>query len=236
MPTVVLCCNTLEDELRLAVAEAGLDYPVVWVEAGLHNQIARLRGHLVEILSNLDARRQFDERSSDGGPARVLMALGHCGGACCELGPFNFELIMPKTDDCLSFLMGSMANRQEVSRMEATYFLTAGWLRHSDNLVASFERDRKLFGPELVKRIYKIMLNHYRSFGFVETGAYDPDVQMEKIRPLAELLSLKTERLAADRGWLRRFLTGPWDQAEFMVLPPGRILGSSDWNWLTQVN
>ena len=220
MSTVVLCCNTLEDEIRRALDDTGLDYPVIWLEAGLHNQPERLRSRINEVLAGI----------TDAG--RVLMALGHCGGACAGLINFDYELIIPKADDCLSLLLGSMEKRQRVSRSCPTYFLTAGWLRHTENLITSFSRDCGFFGREKAERVYRVMLKHYRRLGFIDTGAYDPAEEESKISSLAGMVGLKTERLAGDLVWLKRLLTGPWDGGDFIVVKPRACLSSAAWNWL----
>ena len=220
MSTVVLCCNTLEDELQKVMAETGLDYPVLWLDAGLHNQPERLRDYLNQIL------RQR------AGLTRALLAMGHCGGACAGLGPFEFELIIPRADDCLSILLGSMGRRQRASGKAATYFLTAGWLRHTENLITSFDRDREMFGQERAERIYRIMLKHYQRFGFIDTGTYDPAREEDRTRPLARLMGINLERLTGDLSWLGRLLTGPWDDDEaFIIVPPGETLSAAKWGW-----
>lgn len=224
MSTVVLCCNTLENELNLVLEESGRGYPVVWLEAGLHNQPERLRAHIDEVLKSLD--------SGAGAPGRALMALGYCGGAVSRLGPFDFEMIMPRADDCLSILMGSMESRHKASGLSATYFLTEGWLRHTENLITSFSHDQDVFGRERAERIYKIMLKHYRRFGFVDTGSYNLQAAMEHTRPLADLIGIKNERLPGSLSWLRKLITGPWDKKDFIVIPAGKTLSSDDWGWL----
>ena len=161
MSAVVLCCNTLEDELRLALDDTGLDYPVIWFEGGLHNHPERLRDHINDTLAGLQ------------GVGRVLMALGHCGGACAGLKNFDYELIIPKADDCLSLLMGSMDNRQRVSKLCPTYFLTAGWLRHTENPITSFRQDGGLFWRKRAERAFRIMLKSYQRIGSNDTRATD---------------------------------------------------------------
>lgn len=219
MATVVLCCNTLEDEINLALRNCGLDYEIVWLEAGWHNHPDKLRSHIADSLNRLE------------GVERALMAMGHCGGACAGLPPFAFELVIPRADDCLSLLLGSMEKRQRASREAPTYFLTAGWLRHTENLITSFSRDREVFGPERAERVYRIMLNHYRRFGFIDTGAYAPEGEEAKTLELAGLIGIRTERLAGDMAWLERLLTGPWDSGDFIVVPAGEALSAEKWNW-----
>lgn len=217
--TVILCCNTLEDELGLILKRLGLAWPVVWIEAGMHNQPEKLRAHLNTVLAETKARR-------------VLMPLGHCGGACVELITGDFELIIPRVDDCLSLLMGSMERRRETGAQAPTYFLTAGWLRHTESLVNAFARDAERFGEAKARRIYKMMLKHYRRFGFIETGAYSFADEREKIAPLAGDLGIAVETLSSDLSWLNRLLTGPWSSSEFIIVPPHSRLTPDAWNWL----
>ncbi|UQZ88544.1 hypothetical protein C4J81_04710 [Deltaproteobacteria bacterium Smac51] len=217
--TVILCCNTLEDEIRQVLNDTGLDYPIVWLEAGMHNQPDQLRVHINKTLKEINSRR-------------VLMALGHCGGACVGLETGNYQLIIPRSDDCLSLLLGSMEKRKLAGRDAATYFLTAGWLRYTDNLISSFARDAERFGREKAERVYKIMLKHYRRFGFIDTGAYDLEQQERQIGPLADTLNIGLERLDGDLSWLRRLLTGPWSEADFLIVPPNSRLNLTDWDWL----
>lgn len=57
--------------------------------------------------------REAIQRELDGiqDADRVLMAFGTCGGAMVGLRTGNFQLILPRVDDCLSLLMGSMEQR-----------------------------------------------------------------------------------------------------------------------------
>lgn len=224
MSTVVLCCNTLENELKLVLEESGLNYPVAWLEAGLHNQPDKLRAHIDDSLKALGF--------GCCAPRRALLALGYCGGAVNRLGPFDFEMIMPRADDCLSLLMGSMALRHKASASCATYFLTEGWLRHTENLITSFSHDQNVFGRERAERIYKIMLKYYRRFGFIDTGSYDLNGAMESTRPLADLIGIENEILPGNLNWLQNLLTGPWDDKDFIVIKAGKTLSDDDWGWL----
>ena len=46
MKTAVISCRTVEDEVTAAAARAGVDYPVTWLESGLHNTPNILRERL----------------------------------------------------------------------------------------------------------------------------------------------------------------------------------------------
>ena len=68
MNTAIIACKTIEDELRHAMAHTGTDWPVVWLEQGLHNVPDMLRSALQTALNDVGAQR-------------VLLAMGFCGNA-----------------------------------------------------------------------------------------------------------------------------------------------------------
>ena len=105
MKTVILCCASLEKEVRLAMARKEISYPLHILTDNNHDVPNRLRE---AIQRELDGIQDAD---------RVLMAFGTCGGAMVGLRTGNFQLILPRVDDCLSLLMGSMEQRYEVATL-----------------------------------------------------------------------------------------------------------------------
>ena len=57
MNTAIIACKTIEDELRHAMAHTGTDWPVVWLEQGLHNVPDMLRSALQTALNDVGAQR-----------------------------------------------------------------------------------------------------------------------------------------------------------------------------------
>jgi len=218
MKTQVVACETIRNELTAAMARLGLDYPIIWLEGGLHNSPDRLRIRLAEVLAE-----------ADGQCERLLLTLGYCGGGVNELKTGGYTTILPLADDCLSLLLGSMSARKASARLP-TYYLTDGWLHHENNVVSDYERLAARDGQAKADRITRLMLRHYRRFGLVETGAYDLKRTMKRVAPLAERLGLSVESLPGDASWLVRLLNGPYEKGEFLVLPPRTELTFDQWS------
>lgn len=218
MRTMVVACESIEDELKKAMAGLGLDYPVVWLEGGLHNTPGRLREKLQEVLNEADGH--FDQ---------LIFTLGYCGGGVSDLTTGNYTTVLPLSDDCLSLLLGSVSARQAASN-PPTYFLTAGWMRHENNVITSYNVTVEKFGQARADRINKMMLNNYKRFGLVDTGVYDLKAAADKVAPLADRMGLVVETLPAEANWLERLLTGPYDDpTSFLVLPPQSELSFDHW-------
>jgi len=218
MKTILIACETIEDEIKDSLERLNLDYPVVWLEGGLHNSPDRLRSRLQKTLD--EAEGQCD---------RGIFTLGYCGGGVSELTTGGYSTVLPLADDCLSILLGSLPARKAASD-PVTYFLTEGWMRHENNVVTSYEQMVEKYGQSRADRINKMMMKHYKRFGLVDTGVYDLETASAKVGPLAGLLDMSVERLPGENGWLDTLLTGPHDDpTKFLVLPPHSLLNFDQW-------
>ncbi len=205
--TLVLACNTIRDELEKAASETECAHPFTWVESGLHLKPESLRRRLQE---ELDSIAEID---------RVILAFGFCGNAVVGLTSRNYELIIPRVDDCISLLLGSMKNRERCGKSGAVYFLTKGWLEGEFNIWTEYQAVLARFGPERTERIYRRMLAHYRFLGLIDTGAYDLDELLPLVSEIASTLKLETRVLPGSDYYMKRLLAGPWNDDEFAILP-----------------
>jgi len=211
MKTVIIACHTIADELNNLINETGCTYPVLWIQSGLHNSPELLKKHLQEELDHLSNVDQ------------VLLAFGYCGNALLELTPPSYKMIFPRVDDCISLLLGSSRNRKEISGAMGTYFLTKGWLENERNIWFEYQETVKRHGKTRTDQIYKLLLKHYERLGIIETGAYQLESILETTHTIAETLELKHEVIPGTLEYLKKLLTGPWDE-EFVIINPGETV------------
>ncbi len=204
MKTVIVSCRTIEDEVTAAIREAGVDYPVYWLESGLHNQPPILLRTLQELLDGLDTER-------------VLLAMGFCGNAIKGLQLGAYELIVPRSDDCISLLLGGVNRRVEVSRELAAYFFTEGWLRGERNIWEEYKFTVETYGEEMAETVMEMMYSHYRTLALLDSGVGDIEALYETVEPLADALHLERKKIPATLSYLTDLFLGPWDDSERFV-------------------
>lgn len=212
MNTKILACATIRDEIEKATSEVGCDYPIIWIESGLHVRPKSLRDRIQE---ELDKIKQTD---------RILMGFGYCGDAVVGLTSRDFEMVIPKVDDCISLLLGSMENRQNCSACGGTYFLTKGWLHGEYNIMAEYRMCLKLYGQDATNLIYKQMLGHYKFLGIIDTGAYDLEQIAPSVSEIVSTFNMKTVVLQGQDHYLKKLLTGPWEEKQFLIIPPDTVI------------
>ncbi|MGD0152826.1 MAG: DUF1638 domain-containing protein [Thermacetogeniaceae bacterium] len=207
MRTAVLACKTIADEIKLAMGVTGCSYPVYWVESGLHRT--------TELLN----RRLQQEIDQIGDVQRVLLAFGFCGNALIGIRPSRFQLIFPRVDDCITLMLGS----RERSKNKGTYYLTRGWLQYENNIWEEYRHTVKRYGHEKAVRIFNIILGQYHSLAIIDTGAYCLQEFLLKSETIASALGLKHKVIAGNICYIKKLLTGPWDD-DFVTIEPGETI------------
>ena len=69
MKTAILACKTLRHEIEKACEKHNIDYPIHWIESGLHNYPEKLHKYIQDELDNM---QDYD---------RVILTFGLCGNS-----------------------------------------------------------------------------------------------------------------------------------------------------------
>ena len=215
MKTVIIACRTVEKELNAAMQRTQTGHGVIWLDSGAHASPEKLHLLLKKTLAETEAQR-------------VLLAMGFCGGALKGLRSGDFELIVPRADDCISLLLGSVEKRLAVSRAEAAYFLTDGWLNGEWNLWTEYRYTLENYGEETARTVAEMLYGHYRTLGVLDTGVRSPEPLLERTKVIADTLHLTQKVIPGTLAWLERLLTGPWEEGSFLLLPPHGEITAED--------
>lgn len=205
MNPIIIACKTIEQELIAAMKQTNCSYPVLWLESGLHNWPDKLRARIQELLDGCEG---FDT---------VLLAMSFCGNSVVGLHTREFQLVIPRSDDCITLLLGSLARRQEA---KATYFLTEGWLRGEMNIWKEYQNCLAKYGEKRGKHVFSTMLAHYQNLALLDTGCFDREALEKQVKEIARMLELEYVCLEGTLDHLKQLLEGPWEEERFVLVPP----------------
>jgi hypothetical protein len=211
MNTVIVACRTIAEELNAVVSEIDCKYPILWIESSLHIDPQSLKKRIQEELDHISNVDQ------------VLLAFGYCGNALLGLKSSNYKIIFPRVDDCITLLLGSCEKRKKVSNEMGTYFLTKGWLDYEKNIWVEYQETVKRYGKIKADKVYKIILQHYKRLGVIETSAFELESFLERTQQIAKDLNLKQEVIPGTLRYIKKLLTGPWDE-EFILINPNEVI------------
>jgi hypothetical protein len=139
----------------------------------------------------------------------------------------DFEIILPRVDDCITLMLGSFYERRKISSEGGTYFLTRGWLRNESNIYSDYQYALKKYGKRITEEIYETLLAHYIQLGLIDTGAYDFEEFLKETKIISTTLGLTQRPIKGTFSYLEQLLTGPWPEIAFVTVPKYHEITSS---------
>lgn len=197
MDSIVIACETLKDELNAAVNITGSRLPIIWIDSKYHLDPGGLRKKLQQEIDSITNVKN------------ILLAFGCCGNALIGIKATTANLIIPKTDDCISMVLSKQG--EKFKRLKKTYFLTKGWIESPRSLTEEYTRAVTRYGKRKAERIFKLMLNSYKYLMLIDTKSYDVNKYVCKAQKIADITNLE---LIIENGgiwFLKKLLTGPYD-------------------------
>lgn len=205
---VIVACHALQMEIERVQEDSGITRPIVWVDRGLHNFPDRLREVVQEALDGL---HDVD---------RVLLGYANCGNAITGIWARDFEIVMPKVDDCISLLFGSQEAREAYSEEHKSMFMTEGWMDADHSIVQEYEYMVEKWDKETADVITEQMYAHYRTMTYLDTGLYDIGALKEKTKVICDVADLETRVHPVGLGYIEQLVCGPWTEDRFTRIAP----------------
>lgn len=204
---ILIACQNIQDEVRAALKEAQLDYPVYYLPSGTHDSPDKMRGTLQALIDCLT------------GIDYLLLPMGRCGNATVGLKSDRFSLVLPKCEDCINLVLSE--NSLKVNRPKGTFFFTDGWLRSIFSADREYERTTKQYGKDQSDMVMNMIYSGYQHFALLNTGLYDLGRAKNQLRPLAETVSVDFTELPAPYGILKKMIALDFQNESFVIAPPG---------------
>ncbi len=211
MTVKIIACEVMKEELLAITPHEQVEYE--FISMGLHLHPQKLHNELQNIL----------HRST--GYNKVVLAFGLCGGAARDLKAADSPLIIPRVHDCIAILLGSKQAYERYSREErGTFYLTCGWMITEKNILSEHRRICDTYGEKKARSILARMYDSYKKVLFIKTGCSTLDVCLQQSLEIAALLNLSHHIMTGDNTYLQKIVNGPWDEADFIHVPPLQIV------------
>lgn len=224
IPTAVITCAVLEDEIRHFAASCPAVRRIEILEQGLHNDPPKLRIKVQEMVDAVEQDPQIEA---------IALGYGLCSRGTEGVTTRRCRLVMARAHDCITLLLGCKQRYAEyVKQHPGTYWYSAGWNRHhippgKERHDKYYQQYREKFGEEDAQYLMEQEQAWFRSYSraaFVDLGVGMTEPDQQYTRDCAQWLQWEYDYQRGDGGLLQALLCGPWDAERFIVLEPGETL------------
>jgi hypothetical protein len=243
----LIACEIAQPEFEHVVTDSEHDFDVEYLPQGYHSDVEVGRR---EIQRRIEASTGYDA---------VILGYGLCNNMLAGIRAADTTMIVARAHDCITWFMGSKERyRHEFDSNPGTYYYTPGWLgvrvgnqkdQHYaepdetnsngggigvsgtyEEIVEKYGEDNAQFLMEMSNAWTK----HYKHGTYISLPFYNHEEYRPHVHEICNRNDWQFREMDGDIGLLHRWINGPWEQGEFLVVPPGsRIIPTFDTTLIT---
>lgn len=226
----LIACEVLARQVYYCAALSPHVVDIELADKGLHTEPDRLRASLRDRL----------EAVPEGRYDAILLGYGLCSNSIVGLRSAHTPLVAPRAHDCITLYLGSAGRYgAEFRANPGTYWYTPDYMERGgsasdtvalgvsaddadmarvyEHYVAKYGRDN----ADYLMEVMGAWKAHYNRAAYITTAEMRLPDYRGQVRQVAERRGWNFQELAGSLIILRDLLEGRWDEATFLVLPPG---------------
>jgi hypothetical protein len=224
----LISCSVFTRELCAAVAASRRVVDPLFLELAAHEHSSNLRSLIQGAIDAAEGK----------GYSTILLGYGLCGNARAGVRARTLPLVVPRAHDCCTVLLGSGKTfEREFGQCLSAPWSSAGYIERNGYMRRSETGRADGFGLEYAEMVEKYGEENAqylwetlhpetddgvrRFIDLAETAAVG---RAEIVREEAAREGKEFRLIRGDGRLLRSLVDGPWDEADFLIVPPGHAV------------
>lgn len=213
MKIKIIGCESTKNEVSWLGTTQGMD--AEFLDFNFHARPEQLHKRLQELI----------DQSQDQGYDLIVLTFSRCSNAVVGLHSPQVPLLMPRTHDCISLLLGSTERQTKLQKENpGTYYFSRGWLDHGRTPYEEYQEYTDRYGKEQADMLIEMLYGAYNKAIFIRTlGDNDLDIYRKKVQEIADFFRWSVEEEEGDLQLLTDVINGKVE-AETVYVKPGQIV------------
>jgi len=184
-----------------------------FLDFNYHGKPDRLHVRLQEII---DQSQDYD---------LIITTYSRCSNVVVGLLSQRVPLLMPRTHDCISLLLGSNERQLKLLKENpGTYYFSRGWLDHGRTPYAEYLEYVDHYGWEKAAVLIKMLYGSYNKAVLIVTpGTKDIEIYREKVRSIADFFGWNVGEEEGDLHLLTAVVNGKIER-DTVYIEPGQVV------------
>ncbi len=227
MRIALIACAVLQRELSYEIVQSNNIVRGFWLNQGLHDTPDLLRTQLQTEIDRIETMQLT--ASADKKWDAICLGYGLCSNGIIGLRSANIPLVIPRCDDCMSLFLGSAERYLQLFHQHSgIYWYSPGWIEHAftpsvSSYEVRFQTYVEQYGEDnaaYLMEAEKEWIQNYQNCIYIHSPVYDNPAYERYAAQAAADFSWQLHHEAGNQHLFHHLLNGPWNEQEFLVVPP----------------
>ena len=246
----LIACKSMSRELSYLASQSPNIIDITWMRQGYHdvpdvlNKTLQAEVDAVENRSdphtNALAWHEPNPRTGtqDDFDA-ILIGYGLCSNGVVGLHSDKYTLVIPRGHDCITLFLGSKERYAKYFKeMPGCFWYTASWIENCSMPCKEvhekewdYYRDQGYDEEDLEFMMESMQgwTKSYHNAAYIQMPYYENPEHQKFTKEAADYFGWEYTHLDGDPSLMERLINGPWDEKDFLVVPPGhQVFATND--------
>lgn len=239
----LIACKSMFRELSYLAALSENSIDATFMRQGFHESPEllnkKLQAEIDAVEDGTDSHtNRFSSEAASASPQKledidaILLGYGLCSNGIVGLHSRSHRLVVPRGHDCITMLLGSKERYMDCfNKYPGCFWYSGSWIENSAMPCEEYQQRQcaylrqKDYDEDTLEYCLEEMTGwtkNYHYAAYIKMPFYDKKDWQDFTKSAADFYGWDYKLLDGSTGLLERFISGDWNEEDFLVVPPGQ--------------